>query len=223
MHHKFKGLVVVALFVATWTACGDEGATGPQGAPGAAGLGATVTPGAAPSGPAGPPGDAGPPGPQGDAAPRAGVVVWKDRNGAPVRVVSHWSNTVSSLELFVADAQGYVWASDAFGKYEPVVSSSSAQLFFTSSDCTGTAYIDISIPPRYVMKFDFDLGAYRAMPSNVACAPINYNSTILVGATCKVESGTTRSSTFPYAATLPATPIVKAASLFAAPAHPEFQ
>jgi hypothetical protein len=209
---RFVLLASIALL-----ACGGDGSTGPAGPAGPAGAAGT----AGPQGPAGLTGSAGPPGSTGDAGAHVAALVWKDRNGAIVHVVGS-IQTVLGTEWLIADSAGFVWLTDGYGTISPVVAASAPTVFFTSTDCSGTAYFDSTLLPRMVQAYDSDLGSYRTMPSDVAPAAINYGSTRVVGQACTTMSGTTRASTVLLTASMPATAIVKPTSLYAPPLHAEF-
>jgi hypothetical protein len=80
-------------------------------------------------------GDAGPAGPPGmAAAPSAATpgseagapvppprVVWKDRNGATVHVVSKDLSSPDNLDFEIADAKGRLWRADGWGSVVPMV------------------------------------------------------------------------------------------------------
>ena len=95
---------------------------------------------------------------------------------------------------------------------------------YASTDCTGPAILDLNIPPRFVFVITNDLsGAYRTIPvSGVPGAGMTFQSTRQAGGGCSAQTGTAFFSGVAYQDTAPATPIVKPASLFQPPLHPEF-
>jgi hypothetical protein len=214
-----RGLVLVVLFGCGQGEAGANGATGATGPAGPVG----------PTGAIGAAGEAGATGEGGTAVGDAGQSVrggirWVDRSGQTVGAVSHvYDSTKGQYALTVIDANGYVWLTDAWGKVDVNVDLTAPFLFYTTTDCSGTAYFDFPLPPRYVFRMAVDGGGFRAMPDNIApSGPTAYQSIRDSSNVCSASSGTTRPSTVPYASTLPTTPITKPASLFTAPIHPEF-
>jgi hypothetical protein len=175
------------------------------------------------SGAAGPPGAPGAPGAPGDAAVPAFAsrLVWKDRVDATIHVVARYPEG-SNLNFEISDEKGFVWRSDGWGTIVPFLSAAAPFLFYASTDCSGTAYFSSVIPPGYVLAFDTDGGAYRTVP-NIAGTALAYNSTRILGQGCTVNSGTALPGSVPYSAMLPATPIVKPASLYTPPIRPVVQ
>ena len=206
---------------------GQPGPVGPAGATGA--TGATGAQG--PQGPQGPQGVPGTPGQttgtdSGTAAdgglpsPR---VRWVDRNGVPVPIVQDYADANVGIQggFAVIDPNGVVWAAMPFGSFGAWVDANAPYLFYTGPSCTGTAYIDVLLPPRYVFRFVTD-GIYRVIPDNaVVASGVTYQSVRDTTLTCTASAGTVRENAVPYASTVPATPISKPAQLFAAPMHPE--
>ena len=145
---------------------------------------------------------------------------WVDRNGQSVPVVSHvYDNNIGLAALAIMDATGHVWKATPFGSFDVWTDGPAPFLFYTGAGCTGTAYVDVLLPPRYVFRIG---GVYRTMPDGfVPPVGVSYQSTRDPSNTCTATGGTLRDSAVDFAATLPATAITKPAQLFAPPVHPE--
>ena len=205
-----KVIVVVSIVLAS---CGEEGPAGPAGLAGAAG----------PPGPPGAPGNSGGPGTSAEAGTTASArLVWRDRNGAIVRIVTKYASG-NNFDFDVLDTSGYVWRTDGWGTLEPYVKGGAPYVVYASNDCSGTAYFNSVIPAGYVMQFDTDAGAYRVVPHDVAPTPIDYQSARILGQGCNVTSGKALPGTVPFASTMPATAITKPTALYAPPARPAFE
>lgn len=118
---------------------GPTGVAGPSGPTGQAGP-AGSTGSAGPAGPSGAPGAQGLAGPTGPAGSAAAVVDVLDANGAVVGPFLGESADGSSLTLFMTLYHGHIWHMVSDGRFGPVVTGQ--YLYFTTTDCTGTAYIN---------------------------------------------------------------------------------
>jgi len=212
-----RQVVFAALLIGCGQATqGDPGPAGDAGAQGA--LGAPGTPGTpGDPGKAGAPGEAGPPG---DAGRPGFGVRWVDRNGQSVAVVSHvYDGNIGPAALAVMDGTGHVWKATPFGSFDVWTDGAAPFLFYTGVGCTGTAYFDVLLPPRYVFRIE---GVYHTMPDGfVPPVGVSYQSTRDGSGTCTATGGTLRDSAVDYSTTLPATAITKPAQLFVPPVHPE--
>jgi hypothetical protein len=179
---------------------GPTGATGPQGPQGAQGL-------------QGPPG---PPGPASDAGAGASVA-WKDANGNAMSVISSFN-----LGILWADSSGYIWQirpdGTLTGSDGSSASSNFQTFFFTSTDCSGTAYVK-AFYGRWVIYLPGSSIQPYAFPDAGAATSINAQSEGTgPGPSCGTTGGF-QMSAVPFstlvAVTAPAVPTP--------PYHPEFQ
>ncbi len=202
---------------------GDMGYPGDSGGPGNMGqMGATGDAGA--PGMPGTPGDGGPPGPVGDAGPagpRGGGVLWRDRLGAIVPVVTA-NFTGGYADLWIADARGLIWRASAGFGYNPGDLPPMPTTFFASGDCSGPGYVrTFEVIPRMVFRTSGD-SELHVIPDNATIVPLAVGSSILSPSPCATTSGLQYA--LPLAGTVP-TPTISApaqGALLAAPAHPEF-
>jgi hypothetical protein len=197
---------------------GSAGQTGASGQPGA--IGTPGSPGGqGPAGEAGAAGMQGPPGPFSDGGGPSlgslGGVVWKDRNGNPVRLVFQIES--GSGDWYVMDANGLVWATNFYdGVPRPFVTGYG--LIYASANCSGPAYVSTRLHSRFVFTSPGD-PTLRVVPD----APTTMVTGFTVGSSfggggCAVQTWTT--DAVALSETAPATPIVAAATLFALPVHP---
>ena len=186
---------------------GNEGAAGANGTMGAAGaMGVQGAAGAA--------GDAGARGPSG------GGIIWRDRLGAVVPVVT-W---VQGGQIWVADARGNIWQADAAYGWNASQTVNMAPVYYSGAGCTGTAYVPaFGLTPRYVFQAAND-PTYRVLADGAA---INLGAVTRAfrtnGQPCVDVTST--QIVFALVDTTPAiaiTPPAARDSLFAPPAHPEF-
>jgi len=160
---------------------GAPGPTGAMGLPGAVGAqgqtGPTGSAGevdsAGPGGPAGPAGETGPAGPKGDTGavgPKGGGAVWKDSFGVVVPVVG----MVATGRIVFVDGDQVAWGFDLINSVVgSAFDSRVPQLFYTTADCTGAAYVPATIPTRYTF-FTGPLYYYR--PDNAVPVTITARS-----------------------------------------------
>lgn len=155
---------------------------------------------------------------------KGGGVVWKDAAGAIVRVVaSTGGESAPFYGLLVADANGLIWQTQpATGTIRTVALINDR--YFTTPDCSGPAFLNTAsfagVPPRYPM-LDQVTGTYRVVPDVGFATSPTVTGSETSGAGCNSTGGITI-SLVPLAALTPLVPIVKPASLFTAPAHPEY-
>jgi hypothetical protein len=195
---------------------GPAGPPGPAGAP-ASEPNAGATANAGPTGPQGPQGPQGPPGITPDAGPAVPRLVWRDQNNAVVRVVEEREG--SNPNYLVMDANGYVWRTDGWGQLT-TFQASAPSVAYTSTDCTGTAYWTVNLPPGYVFEFESDLGSYRVIPK-VAPTQISMQSFQLLGQSCNTISSQNVLAV-PFSS-MPAVAITKPTNLYAPPMRPVYE
>ena len=237
-----RKVMIVAVLV---LGCGQDGAPGPAGSAGAAGVGSPGTsgmpgatgqigsmgspgsPGAIGSagprgsdgeagapgtnGPQGDGGPAGPAGPQGDAGRAGGGIVWRDGTGAVVRIL----RTSDDMRfLWYIDSGGYVWAYYA-GSFYPTILNPAGTLY-TTSDCTGVAYLSWA-GGRGTVPSRTD-GLIHGMGDGVAPLLLSSGSVRYEAASaCITQAGAMFA--VPVASTVIVTPPT---TPFTPPVHPEF-
>jgi len=133
---------------------GDKGDIGPQGTQGVAGA-------TGPQGSKGDTGATGPQGPKGDTGPAGAMgpgMVWRDATGALV-VVSTGVASGAEMQrsrapqpLHYFDAQGLVWTIDS---EDARIHAYGARVVYQNEDCTGPAYFETVLPPRFVLSAPF--------------------------------------------------------------------
>jgi|GEM_PF-5275164 len=144
---------------------------------------------------------------------------WVDVHGATIYAISSQFVTNPPLPpiLYVADSNGIVWVANPDGTPSEVYDTG---LWYTSSDCTGTGYLDASAgTPGPRMSFAINLStdggteiAYYTVSDKPSVVTLTFGST--VNGICNVTSGTG-----PFV--LPV-PVTRPKRLFDAPAHPVF-
>ena len=202
-------LAIAFMFVAC---TGNDGPAGPPGAQGAQGA----------------QGQQGPPGPASDGGSSqitlgdSGVVVnvprvvWVDKNNNPVYALYPTANGNGLFEFFVADSNGFVWVSQLFDG-TPSVPLTNWGPVYTEAGCSGTPYVIASPPSGFVFTIIGDDTTYRTIPADGSPSVIALASQMTLGG-CQPSSG--NALAVPASSTIPATAIVKPASLFTPPVRP---
>jgi hypothetical protein len=150
---------------------------------------------------------------------RGGAAVWKDATGAIVPVFAVDTSFFESL--WMPDAKGNIWlVGTATGNAGISSSFTNVQMFYTSSNCGGTAYVQ-AFTPGVVFTADND-PTYRTVPTNASLVSISIGSYFGQGM-CTQQTVSSSIIGVTLASTTPSPAIVKpAAPLFTAPAYPVF-
>ncbi len=165
MRSSLPALLIASVVAACSTSRGDVGPTGPQGPAG-------------PQGPQGPQGPSGPAGAQGTQGPAGLPFTVFEKNGAALgSMLSLSGRTVTYADPSVSH---FIWTVDLFTT-QPVLPQ--ATLFFTSTDCTGTAYVDGNPPPQLLFVPDpaftgqtFPVNLYARDPNSSSLVVVNTQS-----------------------------------------------
>lgn len=160
---------------------------------------------AGPQGPAGPTGPQGPAGSSGGAA--GGRLAWKDATGA---LVARDSNIYQ-------DAAGWVWFLDS-ETARPNSSHGVVALWYTGASCSGTAYVNASLP-RAPFKVPGS-SAFRARPDTLAFEMPTLVSARDAGNNC-ITASLSGTRMVPFEETAPPAPIIEPSWSFVAPLHVE--
>lgn len=202
LHPMRSGILLTSSLMACVLACTDgiRGEAGPQGPKGEQGA----------QGPQGLPGSDG-------TSPH---VVWKDATGVAVERVAAalplGDFPLSDYTLGYFDEQGYLWALSVFdGNF---YSTFTALPYYTTTDCSGTAYFPLSTlyfpTPRAV--FDVPTIGYRAFPDSwPAGATISAASRRNFAGACEPVSSS------PYAVPIPPLALTPPTTDLTPPLHPE--
>src|SRR5467141_1264318 len=161
-----RSLLPALLITIAVSACsgsrGDVGPAGPQGPTGPQG----------PQGPQGAQGQQGAQGPQGPAG--LPFTVFEKNGGALGSMLALSGRTVTYAD---PSASHFIWTVDLFTT-QPVLPQ--ATLFFTSTDCTGTGYVDGNPPPQLLFVPDpgftgqtFPVDLYARDPSSTSLTVVN--------------------------------------------------
>jgi hypothetical protein len=212
-------------------AAGPAGPVGPAGATGAAGATGSV----GPEGMAGVPGEVGAPGPTGPPGARGrpgSGVVWKDRNGAIIPVittteVAPGSPNGGQLLLYVADAAGVVWAVTPGSGQVSSTQTDPLGMYFASTDCSGPGYlaVDLATPARFAFATGCEPpNSVAALPDDVVLVSIAVNSVSAYAQSPQQDCYPMYPPNYPGvgAPLQSVTFLTVPTSLFEPPAHPEY-
>ena len=169
-------VLVAAILSACSGSRGDVGPAGPSGPQGPLG----------PQGPQGPKGDTGSQGPQGPSGLPFSVV---DKTGATLGALLGISGRM--ITYSDASSSHYIWTVDLFNAHPTFPQ---ATLYFASTDCSGTPFVDGNPTPQLLFVPDpaftgltFPIDVYARDPASTSLTVVNTQSQLT--ATCSTATG----------------------------------